>query len=167
MAKKNEDADARLRELFRRLHAAAVLPFRHAVAHTGCPERHAQVLALLRERGPLTMSELSGALDISPPQATALVDAVTEPGLVTRRPDAADRRRVIVEISAAGRETLERFQAELRRALDRVISCLPASETGAVTRALDALLTAIEAIRHDVDPDQPCPGSLPPRKENR
>jgi DNA-binding MarR family transcriptional regulator len=150
MPEKNEDANARLRELFRRLHASAVLPFRHAVAATGCPERHAQVLALLHERGPLGMSGLSEALGIAPPQATALVDSLVDSGLVARGADAADRRRVIVEISEAGLETLERFQAELRVALDRVINRLPAAKVGTVTRGLETLLAAIDNIMEDI-----------------
>jgi DNA-binding MarR family transcriptional regulator len=50
------------------------------------------VLLTLKERGPMTVSDLATMLSISPPSASALADRMEEHGLIERERDAADRR---------------------------------------------------------------------------
>lgn len=60
-----------------------------------------RILRVLRE-GKHSASELAAAAGLSAPSLTRVLDRLEELGLVARVPDPADRRRVGVEILAAG-----------------------------------------------------------------
>jgi DNA-binding MarR family transcriptional regulator len=59
-------------------------------------------------RRPMSMKELAAALDIDPPNATAVVDDLESLGLVRRRPHSTDRRAKLVEATAKGKRTARR-----------------------------------------------------------
>ncbi len=61
-------------------------------------------LDLLDVLGPMTAGELATAASLSPGAVTSLLDRLEDLGLVTRRRDAADRRRVVVELTDRFRE---------------------------------------------------------------
>jgi MarR family 2-MHQ and catechol resistance regulon transcriptional repressor len=70
-----------------------------------------QILTLyaLLEKGTSTMSEISNWLKISHGVATRTVDRLVQKGMVERRHDDADRRVVLVSLSRAGEEYIERM----------------------------------------------------------
>jgi DNA-binding MarR family transcriptional regulator len=53
---------------------------------------------------PMSMKELAAALDVDPPNATALIDDLESLGLVRRRPHPSDRRAKLVEATSEGHE---------------------------------------------------------------
>ncbi|MDO8183973.1 MarR family transcriptional regulator [Conexibacter sp. JD483] len=65
-----------------------------------------RALLVLAEHGTSTTGELAVALDLSPPSVTVLVDRLHHDGLVDRRRCVADRRRVLLSITAAARPPL-------------------------------------------------------------
>jgi len=91
-----------------------------AAAGAGLTPRQYQALLALRGsmRGRLRVGELAAALDVRHHSAVGLVDRLAALGLVRRRADAADRRRVEVENTARGDRLLARLasahRAELR-----------------------------------------------------
>ena len=62
-----------------------------------------RVLRTLTERGPLSMTDLSGLTRITGPTVTRVVDRLVERSLLYRNVDAADRRRVLVHTGERGR----------------------------------------------------------------
>ncbi|WP_127501646.1 MarR family winged helix-turn-helix transcriptional regulator [Actinoplanes solisilvae] len=64
------------------------------------------VLSRLDKVGPATMSDLAAAEQVRPQSMAATLAAIAEHGLITRRPDPADGRRQLIELSEAGRETI-------------------------------------------------------------
>ncbi|MCX2932791.1 MarR family winged helix-turn-helix transcriptional regulator [Mycobacterium sp. CVI_P3] len=68
-----------------------------------------RVLGALRSGDGFTMSEISAAMAIPPPTLTRIVDRLVDSGLVVRRVDATDRRRVLVYLSARGRAKLRKL----------------------------------------------------------
>ena len=66
-----------------------------------------RVLAFLDE-GEAAPSDLAGRLSVSRPSITALMDGLITRGLVERRPDTDDGRRVHHHLTDAGRDTLQR-----------------------------------------------------------
>lgn len=60
------------------------------------------VLLVLWERSPRTVGELGDALDLDSGTLTPLLKRMEANGLVARRRDPADERRVIVELTPAG-----------------------------------------------------------------
>ena len=65
-----------------------------------------QMFALwhIREGGPMTMGELSEALDVTHGVATRMVDRLCDKGMLARDRDEADRRVVRVSLSELGEE---------------------------------------------------------------
>lgn len=68
-----------------------------------------RVLGALRRDDGYTMSEISGAMAISPPTLTRIVDKLVDGGLVLRRVDATDRRRVLIYLSARGKTKVRKL----------------------------------------------------------
>src|SRR5205085_4899653 len=61
-----------------------------------------RLLAYLHDDGPAIQAELADATAQHPASISRLLDEMEEKGLVVRRRDTADRRRVLVEVAAAG-----------------------------------------------------------------
>ena len=64
-------------------------------------------LARLDRGGPSTSSELAKREQISPQSMGATLATLEQRGLVERRPDPADGRRVVLSLTEAGLETLQ------------------------------------------------------------
>jgi DNA-binding MarR family transcriptional regulator len=67
---------------------------------------HGAVLGRLDRDGPQSVSELASAERIRPQSMAQTVSELEGEGLVSRHPDAADRRRAVVELTQAGRVVL-------------------------------------------------------------
>jgi DNA-binding MarR family transcriptional regulator len=74
---------------------------------------HVQVLIAL-EKGPRSVGALAGAVGVSRPAASQLVDRLAEHGIVERRHDPEDRRVVLVEY-APGMQNIAHRMIEGRR----------------------------------------------------
>jgi DNA-binding MarR family transcriptional regulator len=105
-----------------------------------------RVLFRLRNRGPMPSSQLAGGLGVTLPTVTSVIDRLVGKNLVDRTDDASDRRRVIVGVSAAGRETVERVQQGRRARLARALEALDERELLALVTGLEALATAADAL---------------------
>ena len=75
---------------------------------------HGAVLGRLDREGPRSISDLATAERIRPQSMAQTVADLEADGLVTRRPDPADRRRAMVELTESGHAVLtaERRQRE-------------------------------------------------------
>ncbi len=86
--------------------------------------RHGSVLSQLVHGQEPTVGELSSRLGVRLSTVSELVGDLAYAGLVTRRKDPANRRRVLVALSAEYRPLMERFAASraapLLRVLDRL-----------------------------------------------
>ena len=105
-----------------------------------------RVLFRLRNRGPMPSSQLAGGLGVTLPTVTSVIDRLVAKDLVDRTDDASDRRRVIVGVTAAGRETVERVQQGRRARLARALETLDERELLALVTGLEALATAADAL---------------------
>ncbi|HWD97159.1 MAG TPA: MarR family transcriptional regulator [Acidimicrobiales bacterium] len=94
----------------------------------GLRPRHLHALGLLSERGPLTQQILGDVLSLDPSNVVGLLNELEERGLVTRHRDPADRRRHIVELSAAGGEELAFAYLRLGVVEDDLLAALSAEE---------------------------------------
>jgi len=64
------------------------------------------VLGRLDREGPAGTSDLAAGERVRPQSMAATVAALAAAGLVERRPDPVDRRRILIALTAHGRETL-------------------------------------------------------------
>jgi DNA-binding MarR family transcriptional regulator len=65
--------------------------------------------------GPLSLAELAQAIGADPPYATIIVNELHALGLLSRTPDAHDRRRKTVELTASGRDAVRKAQDIIAR----------------------------------------------------
>lgn len=84
-----------------------------------------QYQALLAIKGhdniqPFTVKVLAGFLMIKHNSAVELVDRIAELDLVERKHSEPDRRRVVLELTARGRQVLRRLASMHRRELHRI-----------------------------------------------
>ena len=70
------------------------------------------VLATLSRHGDSTIGQIAEHEHVQPPSASRIVSNLERQGLVERRTDAGDRRRVLIALSPQG----EAYLAEVRRA---------------------------------------------------
>jgi len=111
-----------------------------------------RLLALLG-RGSSAASALADTLTVSRPSITAVVDGLVAKGLVERRPDDEDRRRVHHVLTAAGTRVLDQADAAVGGRLaeiaahagDRVQADRLLDALGLWSDALDAYRDAVKA----------------------
>jgi DNA-binding MarR family transcriptional regulator len=130
------DAAARLRLVVRMLNRRAQVE-----TGEGSPTRSQQAaLAWLDELGELTPSALAAAEAVRPQSMSELVDALTRRGWVSRRADPGDRRQVLVSLTPAGDEALDRGR-RLRqgRLADAMRTQLDAGEQRSLIAAIGLL----------------------------
>jgi len=60
----------------------------------------------------LPLGELAGNLAVTPRTITGLIDHLERDGLVARKPDAADRRSVLAQLTPAGRDRIEAIRRD-------------------------------------------------------
>ena len=106
------------------------------------------ILATLRRHGPkggLTPKKLLASVMLSSGGMTGRLDQLERAGLVARRPDPADRRGVVVELTARGRKTIDTAAAARFAEAERSMPPLSADESRVLTKLLRKWLSEIES----------------------
>jgi DNA-binding MarR family transcriptional regulator len=98
------------------------------------------VLNHLSESGPVSQQELGWALRINPSNLVGLLDLLEADGLLVRVRDPHDRRRHLVELTAAGRQRLLRAWEAAEAAEDDLFSPLSKSEREQLRGMLERLV---------------------------
>jgi DNA-binding MarR family transcriptional regulator len=103
------------------------------------------LLTELGRSGPLPSGELGARLQLEKSWVSRAVDSLVAAGLVTKEPNPADARSVLVTLTADGRRRVK----ELNRTLDghaaRLLDSLDARDRATVQRALVIVLQALRA----------------------
>ncbi len=100
-------------------------------------------LLLFLSEGNAAASAVAGRLAVSRPSVTALADGLERRGLLQRKSDPADRRKVAHELTEAGREALAAADAAVAERITRIASNLEDDQTD---RAVDGLALWNEAL---------------------
>jgi DNA-binding MarR family transcriptional regulator len=109
---------------------------RRLTAPDGLSLTAASTLFRLEEFGAYRLSDLAVAEGVTQPGMTQLVSRLERDGLAERRSDPTDRRVVVVEITAAGRERmLHRRQARAEK-LSELLADLSPEDRAAIMRAV-------------------------------
>jgi DNA-binding MarR family transcriptional regulator len=108
----------------------------------------ASALSVVVFGGPLPLTRLAAAEQVSPPAMTKTVAALETAGLVRRERAAGDRRLVLVTATDAGRELLAKGRSARVRMVAAVLADLPERDRRTLRRAATILL------RHDRLPDR-------------
>lgn len=112
-----------------------------ALEPIGIDRKEFGVLRVLGGLEPLSQQGVAAKLGIDRTTMVALIDALEAKGIVTRRPDPADRRRNAIELTAGGRARYRDADAAYAAAEDQFLSPLSRTEVDSFRHALRALLT--------------------------
>lgn len=101
---------------------------------------HYRLLAALDEFGPSSQAALGRSTGIDRSDVVAALNELADRGLVKRSPDASDRRRNTVSITAAGRRRLTALDHVLAGVQDKLLSPLSPAERQQLVRLLSRVL---------------------------
>lgn len=110
---------------------------------------HLNVLTLLESHGPLSMSRLAEALDVSVASMTGIVDRMEKRGLVERRRDVEDRRVVLVQPAEGARKVFGDIDGRRREGLAKLLARLSDDDLAGLLRGHRALRAARHAMVAD------------------
>ena len=111
------------------------------------------VLGTVSRLGPVRLSELADLEGVNPTMLSRIVGKLEDAGLLLRRPDPADGRAALVEVTDTGAAEQERLRTERTEVLTAHLAAMPDE------RAAE-LLTALPALEALAD-------RLAPRSENQ
>ena len=114
-----------------------------------------RALVVLASRGPQRMADLAGALGVAPSTAGRMCDRLVRKGLIRRHRARADRRAVLVSVTAAGRQVVDQATARRRALIEDILAKLPADTQRAAAEALAAFAGAAGEVP---DSQWPSPG---------
>jgi DNA-binding MarR family transcriptional regulator len=112
---------------------------RRTVTRQGLSLTAAATLSTLRQQGPTRLTELAASEGVSQPSMTSLVTRLAAQGLVERHADPADGRAVLVRLTAAGADLLDRRREDRAARLAEPLARLGEDDVRQITDALPAL----------------------------
>jgi DNA-binding MarR family transcriptional regulator len=113
-----------------------------------------QLVCLLElvSRGSLTISVLAQHVHLSPSTLVGIVDRLAAKGLVVRRRDERDRRRVLLSPTERGRELADHAPSPLQDRLSEGLSSLGEEERNDLAGAIERIVELLEARDLDAAP---------------
>lgn len=110
---------------------------------TGLTIAQRMVLGILKNRGKVTMSDLSRKLGISMSATTTLVDRLEADGLVNRIRSESDRRVVYAGMTGAGQRVLQESKERRMQLLREFFSELDPGEVESFISVLEKMATRL------------------------
>jgi MarR family transcriptional regulator for hemolysin len=105
------------------------------------------VLGFLAD-GAAASSALAERMAVTAPSVTSVVDGLVARGLVERRPDPLDRRRLPLTLTEAGSQVLQQANVAVGERLGQVLGHVPEADTRASLKSgLNAWQTGLENFR--------------------
>ena len=111
-----------------------------ALAPYGLNGREVAVLLVIADREPTSQQQAAQRLGIDRTTMVAMLDTLEGKGLVSRHPDADDRRRNVVELTDAGKDTLRRAAKASDDAERQFLAPLSAQAAEQLRESLQALV---------------------------
>jgi DNA-binding MarR family transcriptional regulator len=121
-----------------------------ALRHHRLSRAGREALAVLEGAGrPLSPTDIAAQLIVTTASVTSLLDTLERRGLVERRPDPADRRRVLVVITAEGRALVDRFLPEVVALQTAALAGLSESQREQLLELLATVRAGLADLSHD------------------
>ena len=127
-----------------RLHSSAIHLLRRVRgqdAASGLSPARLSALSVVVFAGPVTLTQLARAEQVTPPTMTRLVAALEADGFVLRDTDATDRRIVRLSATAKGRKVLQEGKRRRVHALAEALSGLPPQQLLLLSEAAELIDT--------------------------
>lgn len=111
-----------------------------ALAPFGIDGKDFGALRVLAHGEPSSQLQVAQVLGIDRTTMVGLLDALERKGIVARRPDPADRRRNVVELTEQGRRSFAGAQVAHREAEDAFLASIGAGAAAQLRRTLRTLV---------------------------
>lgn len=109
---------------------------------------HAQYLLVERllDKQPMAVCQLADAAAVAQPTATRMLTGLVRDGVVRRRPDAADRRVALMQLTAHGRTLVVEKRAQIMAVRRQIFASVPEHQRAQAAELLDRLAVAVEQL---------------------
>ncbi|GGK71993.1 MarR family winged helix-turn-helix transcriptional regulator [Ornithinimicrobium pekingense] len=115
--------------------------------------RQVQVLVLVRATPDLTGQDLARALDVTTPTMSGIVERIASRGWLERRPDPADRRRLLLRVTEEGQTVLAALEGPTREARARLLEGLDLDELADLSRLVGRMLEVGRRVADAAGPE--------------
>ena len=109
-----------------------------------CTKNQKRAIMMIKHREGVTSTELGQCLDMRKGSLTTLLDSLEEMNLVERKPDAIDRRRVLLFLTSNGETYFAEMMAKHEKLFQELFAKLPQQE---VDQCLDGLQKVVTTLR--------------------
>ncbi len=110
-----------------------------------------KVLMVIWSLGPTRPSVIASCIGASAANATGVLDRLEAQGYVERRPDAADRRALLVALTASGQATVNELHSAGQERVSRALVEMAEPDLEALHRGLAAFVEATRNLVPDLD----------------
>jgi DNA-binding MarR family transcriptional regulator len=110
----------------------------------GLSSAHLPVINALARQEPLSQKALAAIASIEQPTMASMLSRMERDGIVTRRPDPADRRSALFSLTAATRRRLGDMRAAIEEVNREALRGLPADERRPFRRQLQVMIEAMD-----------------------
>jgi len=101
-----------------------------------------RTLVILDGHGGINLNRLAELLDVNSSTAMRMIDRLLVADLVTRRDKSANRREVLLDLSAAGKRIVRQVTSRRRTEIARIANQIPERQRDALVAALRAFAVA-------------------------
>jgi DNA-binding MarR family transcriptional regulator len=115
------------------------------------------MILLLRDRGPMSLSELAGRMWMDHPTTSRLVHALEEAGLLQVQPDPNHGRKVLIGINPEKTSLMDEIHTKVLTYRTRLEQGLSSEEKTVLHDALAKVILNLEDLLEDVGPEQEHP----------
>lgn len=122
-------------------------------ARQGLTLTRTHLLWELHQRGPVKQRELAAALDVSPRNVTALVDALVASDHVAREAHPEDRRAFLIMLTPTGKEVAAQMAEGRRQLAAHLMSDLPARDRAVTARVLEQAVSRLRRLTNREESD--------------
>jgi DNA-binding MarR family transcriptional regulator len=105
----------------------------------GISVNNCKIMRVIAFFGPLSATELGARTSLDPDKITRAVDTLVDRSYVIRKSDEADRRKVVLTLSAKGRRVHDKIEMVVSAMESDFLSALTAEERKALGSSLDKL----------------------------
>jgi len=103
-----------------RAREGVMAPIREMLSETGITEQQWRVLRVLSEHGLLDTTTLAERSSLLFPSLTRIAASMRDKGLITQTRDEVDRRRQLIEITAAGQKIIDDRTSQSTQIVDDI-----------------------------------------------
>ncbi len=137
--------DIRILSAMRRITRAIALHSRQLAAYNNVTAPQLICLSAITENGPITATEISRKIHVSPSTVVGILDRLEDKGWIKRERGREDRRIVFITATESGRELVRVTPSPIQKKLSDALKDLPEQEQATITKSLETVVMLMEA----------------------